>query len=259
MINHGRTLLLNRDGGSRPSADYYLEEYVPADFESVSLPSSLRKFYKDVIGNDSDDAYANYIVWILLRAIHATEHASLLTDLDPRITYLHDQDVQDYGLRVSSEPEGSTVYPNNVFIQTAKRQKLYHRWLLTVSNPFIQINSMTGEGIIQQEFDGADGLSDDVVLSEADGLSVKLSPWPFPDGSAWDLEAVIKPQVGLTDLLSTMELLGPRVEEDILGGSEEPYVTLSKLWKKHILIHYRLAGYVLAYIYRVEEARLNGE
>ena len=118
---------------------------------------------------------------------------------------------------------------------------------------------MTGEGSLQQPFSGADGLSDPVILSDKDSLSVKLSVYPFPNDAGWDLEAIIKPPLGLPELIVKLEGLGSIVEEDILGGSVEPYVTLKKLWKEHILVHYRIAGYVLAYIYRVEEARLNGE
>jgi len=260
MINHGRTLLLNRSGASRPEATYFLEEYVPEGFRPVTLNSSLTRVYERLVGVDSDNAYANYVIHIILRAIHGTEYASALTDLDPRITYLHDRDVPPFGFsRLSTDQDEIAVHPSAEFYENALRRKLYHRWLMHAdTGTFATITDMTGEGVTQQSFGGTTGLTEPIALSARDKLSVRFGAFPLPVGSDWEFEGVLPTAYGLYDIVNDLEELGGLVEEGILGDQEEPFKTFRKLWKEHILLQYRLAGFMLGYIYKTEEVRLNG-
>lgn len=260
MINHGRTLLLNRSGAQRPEATYFLEEYVPDEFRPVTLNSSLSRVYEKLIGVDSDNAYANYVVHIILRAIHGTEYAGALTDLDPRITYLHDRDVPPFGFeRLSTDQEDIAVHPSAEFYENALRRKLYHRWLLHAdTGTFVTVTDMTGEGITQQSVSGSGSLTGPIPLSARDNLSVRLGAFPIPVGSNWEFEGVLSTAYGLPEIVSDLEDLGGLVEEGILGSLTEPFPTFKKLWKEHILLQYRLAGFMLGYIYKAEEVRSNG-
>jgi hypothetical protein len=260
MINHGRTLLLNRAGDARPDSTYFLEDYVPADFRPVELPDALLRVYEALIGEAADDAYANFQVWIILRAIHATEYASALTDLDPRITYLRERDIPDFGFKIlSTDQPAVDVHPSAQFYQAAVRRKFYHRWLMTMGAASLMlITDMTGEGITQQLVTGTTDLTDPIILTARDSLSVRLGSYPVPLGAHWDLQGILQPPTGLPQIVTALEQLGSLVEDEILGSNQNPYPIFKKLWKEHILLHYRLAGYLLGYIYKVEEARLNG-
>jgi hypothetical protein len=260
MINHGRTLLLNRAGDARPDPAYFLEDYVPAEFQPVDLPDVLLRVYEALIGEAADDAYANYQVWIILRAIHATEYAGALTDLDPRITYLRERDVPDFGFKVlSTDQPAIAVHPSAQFYQAAVRRKLYHRWLMTMGAASLMlVTDMTGEGVTQQLVTGAADLTEPIILTSRDNLDVRLGAYPVTVGAHWDLQGVLQSPTGLPQIVAALEQLGSLVEDEILGSTQEPYPTLRKLWKEHILLHYRLAGYLLGYIYKVEEARLDG-
>lgn len=260
MINHGRTLLLNRAGDARPDANFFLEEYVPEDFQPVRLTSSLSRVYDKLIGEDSDDAYANYVTHIILRAIHGTEYASALYDLDQRITYLHDRDVPAFGFETLStnHPEIAS-HPSAEFYENALRRKLYHRWLVKAeTGAFVTVTDMTGEGVTQQSVAGAAGLTEPIVLSSKDKLTVRLGSYPLPVNGNWEFEGVLSAAYDLSDVVADLEGLGSLVENAILGSQEDPFPTFRKLWKEHIVLQYRLAGYMLGYIYKVEEARLNG-
>jgi hypothetical protein len=260
MINHGRTLLLNRAGDIRPDPTYFLEDYVPADFQPVELTDALSRVYEALIGEDADDAYANYQVWIILRAIHATEYASALPDLDPRITYLRERGVPDFGFKVLSTDQSAVdVHPSAQFYQKAVRRKLYHRWLMTMGAASLMlVTDMTGEGVAQKLVTGTTNLTDPIVLSTTDSLSVRLGAYPVALGAQWDLQGILQPATGLPQIVTALEQLGGMTEDEILGSTVEPYPTFKKLWKEHILLHYRLAGYMLGYIYKTEEVRLNG-
>ena len=260
MINHGRTLLLNRTGDKRPDPAYFLEDYVPPDFQSVDLTDVLSRVYEALIGEAADNAYANYQVWIVLRAIHATEYASALTDLDPRITYLRERNLPDFGFKVlSTNKPAIDVHPSVQFYQTAVRRKLYHRWLMTMGAASLMlVTDMTGEGVAQRLVTGTTGLTEPIVLTGRDNLDIRLGSYPVPPGAHWDLQGVLQSPTGLPQIVTALEQLGGMVEDEILGSRQEPYPTFRKLWKEHILLHYRLAGYLLGYIYKVEETRLNG-
>jgi len=260
MINHGRTLLLNRAGDSRPDPTYFLEDYVPTDFQPVEFTDALSRVYEALIGEEADDAYANYQVWIILRAIHATEYASALTDLDPRITYLRERAVPDFGFKIlSTDQPGVDVHPSAQFYQAATRRKLYHHWLLTMGAASLMlVTDMTGEGVTQKLVTGTTNLTDPIVLTGGDDLSVRLGAYPVTPGANWDLQGILSAPVGLPQIVTALEQLGGMVETEILGSTQEPYPTFKKLWKEHILLHHRLAGYLLGYIYKMEEARLNG-
>jgi hypothetical protein len=197
---------------------------------------------------------------VLLRAIHGTDYASALTDLDPRITYIHDRDVPPFGFEKRSTDQPTIeVHPSAEFYEPALRRKLYHRWLVKAeTGALVTITDMTGEGTRQESVSGANSLTDPVLLSVQDELSARFGAYPLPIGANWDLEGITYPPVGLSEILEALEGLGSLVENDILGSTEDPYPTFKELWEDHILLQYRIAGYVLAYIYQVEEARLNG-
>jgi hypothetical protein len=72
----------------------------------------------------------------------------------------------------------------------------------------------------------------------------------------WLVEAKVNPAPLVTTVIPAIEMLGEPVFLDILGlEDKEPYLTFKNLWFDHPLPAYRLAGIVLALIYRTEELR----
>lgn len=97
MINHGRSLLLNANGSSFVRDDVPGEEYIPPDFQSVRLPTSIQRVRSVLFGDRPDRLMLNYRTRELLQLLHATELREFLTDLDPRITYQFGSDFADMG------------------------------------------------------------------------------------------------------------------------------------------------------------------
>jgi len=72
----------------------------------------------------------------------------------------------------------------------------------------------------------------------------------------WLVETKVNPAPLVTTVIPAIEMLGEPVFLDILGlEDKEPYLTFKNLWFDHPLPAYRLAGIVLALIYRTEELR----
>jgi hypothetical protein len=85
MINHARTLLLNK------ANDTYLpgvigEEYMPP-YSPVKLPSYLMTSRKILFGTDPDKVFLNFRLHELMNLIHQTELGEFVFALDNRITY----------------------------------------------------------------------------------------------------------------------------------------------------------------------------
>jgi hypothetical protein len=72
----------------------------------------------------------------------------------------------------------------------------------------------------------------------------------------WLLTAKASPAPVITTLLPALELMGESVFLNLFGvNPDEPYKTFKNLWFDHYAPAYRLAGLVLAAIYRTEELR----
>lgn len=75
--------------------------------------------------------------------------------------------------------------------------------------------------------------------------------------AAWDLTIYVKPSSAISVCLPKLEFLGEPFYLELFGGeaAPEPYATFRNIWFSHPLPAYRLAAFVLAMIYRTEEAR----
>jgi hypothetical protein len=75
VINHCRTLLLNRDGRG-----YVVgvpgEEYTPPEFRAVALPRALQRVWQCLFGTDPDRPYLHYRVRQYLALLPAGRHAT---------------------------------------------------------------------------------------------------------------------------------------------------------------------------------------
>jgi hypothetical protein len=72
----------------------------------------------------------------------------------------------------------------------------------------------------------------------------------------WYIIARATPEPAITTVIPLLEMLGEPIFLKLFGVAEvEPYVTFKNLWFDHPLPAYRLAGLVLAVIYRTEELR----
>lgn len=87
MINHVRTLLLNRQREGH-GLDEPGEEYIPADYAPRRLSPAMRRAWQSLFGSQPDRLFLNYRVRQLLQIMHGTVLGNDILRPDPRVTYL---------------------------------------------------------------------------------------------------------------------------------------------------------------------------
>ena len=85
MINHMRTLLLNRHSSWFDDVAY--AEYVPASFQPVVLDTFLQKVKDILVPKGLDPTAENYLAAVLLKTLHMPDLLTYTTQPDARYTY----------------------------------------------------------------------------------------------------------------------------------------------------------------------------
>jgi hypothetical protein len=264
MINHGRTLLLNRDGANRPDPEFFLEEYVPTDYKAVDLTSSLYAVHKSVFGEGADDAYANLRAWQSMRAIHSTEFVSLIYELDPRVTYINSRSLVDAERPYEAVPANNIASGYEAFLAgepqvSLANPRIDYNWEVEAISPFtVRVTDMHARKVSEQTTLFVDSLSSPIVMTGQQSVNVRIrSSSTLPVGGVWRVTLQARP-TDFSDVIAALSALSDEVTLALFGSGEEPYATFRELWDKHNYFHYRVSGILLALIYRTEELRTGG-
>lgn len=258
MINHARTLLLNRSGASRPPFDFFLEEYVSPDFSVLKLPDYLKTLYNTLVGEFSDDAWANFRMRQYTTILHSTEFASYVLALDDRVTYLHTRSTLDDIETIVITPLNllaGTAYVMGTLAPSIGQPRLLYEWGVEMTSSYTAVTRDLRTGRESTEsVTTVEGLSNAIPLVGQQQMSIKLEN-PV-SGSAWRISAFANPPQELTALVSNLRQTGGATLGRLFGTGVAPYVTFKELWDKHPFLSYQLSGLLLAFIYRVEDVRV---
>jgi hypothetical protein len=294
MINHARTLLLNifAQSADKQLAGY---EYIPVEYRPLVLPQTLKTLRRVLFGSLPDQRFLNLRARELLSYVHQTELAEYIHKLDNRVTYWPEHSTNSFqfptGIRIK-QVRGPTrsVGVGGEFIAANGSGRAHRQYTLTFIDPLDttvlseQTGSVltleSGEGLLLQELKSefltvsAEALNDqrqEIRQTVAAGLPtltlpetevrVKLSALgtdPLTYEGRWHINLLANPVPAITSLLPTLEILGEPVFLELFGvAPEEPYATFKNVWFDHPLPAYRLAGLVMAFIYRTEQVRLH--
>jgi len=267
MINHARTLLLNIFAQSAHLQDAGYE-YISPTFRPIKLPNTLTTIRRVLFGPQPDQRFLNLRARELLTYIHETELAQYVYDLDARVTYWPEpqKNTFDYrpALRISQvKGPARRIATSGEFIAANGRARQQFSLSLT-GTPGAHVLELTnatlpGSGVVVSFSDIKNAPT--IAVPET---QIKLRLDSLVDGSGgdvgepslWTIAIDANPAPVITTLLPTLELLGEPVFLDLFGvAATAPYDTFKNIWFDHPLPTYRLAGFVLAVIYRTEEAR----
>jgi hypothetical protein len=262
MINHARSLLLNREPENIPYGGQPGDEYLPTDYVTVKqIPTYLRNLRGILLGTDPDRVYSNYRTRQYLALLHMTELGEYVTDLDPRITYV---------------PDNDDLFPASVFRISASKNSIFingelgtpdatgrslHEWDIRILNgSTLEVTRHTKQqDRVVENYSFTNGLSNLIPLV---GSEAKFRIAAGAD-EFWSVRGLARPQKDLGDVLYELEHAGAAYMNQLFGigtpsGAAEPFKTFRNLWVQHPELAYRLGGVLLAVIYRMEELRTNG-
>lgn len=274
MFNHARTLLVNLTGSDSYFANVPGDEPIPSTFHTLELPTYLDTCRSRIFGSTPDRAMLNYRAAQLLTLIEATELQEYVLDLDSRITYSN---------------SGEFLADKTLFEPQVRRITGTSSDILTIVGSSIAPDST---GVCGYRYDvevdinsGGSGLgggggsafylqsvtvnrltpptaSEQSPLILTSGLG---GPFDLPysgyrftvhpdDDSTWTIRGFLRPQRTLSEIDTLLRSIGEPVLIQLFGVSnEEPYRTFKNCWNNHPEMAYRLAGFVLAMIYRTNE------
>ena len=257
MINHARTLLLNKPGSSRLGLDFYLEEYIDPGYKPVVLPGPLAVLNNILLGGD--DAFNNFRLKQFMAMLHSTEFARYVYDLDPRVTYLWDNSAVEvvYGLVPSPASTAAIAHALTMVGQPADSEKrLSYSYNVTAINgsTVTVTDAVTGHSVTTV-LSFAQGLSSAASVPDQPGLTFYIAGNSDLTGCQWLIQGLKTPNNDLTGLLQP--LAAARSGIGALFDNTEPYKTFGQLWSKHCYLSYQLSGLLLAQVYRTEALRLH--
>lgn len=265
MINHGRTLLLNIDGSTRPDGTYIGEEYIDPLYLNIKLPISLSRIRGALLGFNSDRATLNYKLNQLLKMVHSTSLAHYVTDLDHRITYLDNTDTRLFDPTTYSGIvkllEGSNTWAINLIGNPSTVRSnglMFDSWdieLQTVTSVAVS-HRVKDLSTAVTSITYTSGLSSIVPLTGT-GFTFTINQGVLSELPKWSLDIITRPESTITDIF---DLVKKQLDTDeSLFLNEQPYVELFNTWRASILpVPIRLSAVVIALMYRIEKLRVQG-
>jgi hypothetical protein len=270
MINHARTLLLNIFAQSANAQDAGYE-YIPPTFKPLVLPNTLRVIRGVLFGSRPDQRFLNLRARELLSYIHQTELAEYVYKLDPRVTYWPEEQTTAFKyqprIRVQQAlgAERSLGISGEFVVSNAggKANRLFRVQLTNRggAGPCIAVTDEKDSTVnLVTPISGQTNLPAITLPETQVKFRINDAQTALPAlaeiSGEWVIALSANPPPALTTLLPTLELLGEPVFLDLFGVEDSaPYATFKNVWFDHPLPAYRLAGLVLALIYRAEEVR----
>ncbi len=256
MINHCRTLLLNRPGSTVILPNFIGEEFVPIDYVPARLSSQLQLVWDILFGTDPDRAMLNYRLRQYMSILHSTELEEFIYSFDERVTYWPIIDTQLYG--------GPSITPTAVQLNTPTKafylagniqsvqatSRLLTQWNVTVTDGSnVTINQLTTPlSTIVKPYTISNGLSNLIPLQN----SYLQFMFQAGIGSTWSVQSVARPALGLSDIILSLENLEAINSQFVFGTTfEEPYKTFNEMWSTRSDIAYKLGGLLMALIFRM--------
>lgn len=258
MINHVRTLLLNRSGALRPAPTFFGEEYVPESFVALTLPSELVTIRRALLGSDPDNAGMNYLLWQYMKILHSTEFEEYVTALDSRVTYLHAK-------TLLAEPFGPTVGENAEALQFVGAPnlggtdgRLMESWGIDRAGSQYTIRNYRTNVAEPHTPTVVDQVTEFMPMTGHPDFKVRVF-LSAATASLWDVEYLARPQVTLDPINRAAQLANiGATAYAYLFPKREPYSVFKALWERHAHFPYKLSGALLAAAYLTEEIRRAG-
>ena len=253
MINHVRTLLMNRKRDGAALTDYG-EEYIAENFVPRKLDQPLQLVHSILFGTKPDRLFINYRMRQLLQLIHATPLAEDIVNDDSRITYLpfktdlFDAAFRPKVTRIAGPPSQVNVsgeHAANMSIGLAKQLwdlEVIGAHTVTIQKRYGQIETATavfnnGTPVVLPSSNISVYLHNPAV-----GYKIQITATARPFN---DLSQVIG------DITNSLNASG--MQDIFPMNAPEPVATWYKIWNNHETAAMRFTALLLAIAYRTSQ------
>lgn len=229
----------------------------------LALPTYLSTVRDALIGNDPDNAYANFRLREIMRTIDSTEYRDYITALDPRVTYRRDRSVVQVGKSLTSVPITGGTTLELVFVgeiaQGPLAQQLQYDWVVEqLTSTSVKVTSVQLNMSATTTFSYTDGISSLIPLVGQNNLFFRFVQGGSSfDGSQWAIEGFTEPAEDFHSIMGPLSKLGDAALF-LLFPNRDPYILFKNLFQNSIFFQDNLTGIALAYAYGANEVRLNG-
>jgi hypothetical protein len=252
MINHIRTLLLNRGGDHGYGYDYPGEEFVLPTFRAKAVPTFLNGALRMLFGSNPDRLFLNYRMRQIMSLLHSTELEEFIYLPDNRVTYWPMVDDGFHNvfqiLQVPVISDGSTLFVIGSHDPEEGAGISEQQWRLEVMNGnIVQVTRQSPPlTTVLESYTLTDALTNEIPLSGT-GLNFRIST------PAVVVTSRAEPQndFGAT-LQGAVQLIGQSGIDNLFLSTVEPIPTLKTVWETHPLFSYKYSAILLVIAYYLE-------
>jgi hypothetical protein len=251
MINHARTLLLNK---TQTDANCSWGEYIPGDFVPTNLPTHLLAAWHIFYGASPDAWMLNWRVHQFMGILQCSDFGAYVVEMDNRISYDILKPITDDlpRIAVKASKVGNAVRTTGMPVDDPVAGRLGSVWRVAIDGGYMRV-SRESDGMVRVEpiVSAGDGYTSPVDLDTGMTFCAKEE---FEEGDGWIVDMLARPSRGIQDVMAGLMTL-PYEYVNRLFASSEPYATFEKLWRDNRAWTLKLSGFLLAWIYRHEEFR----
>jgi hypothetical protein len=256
MINHARTLLLNKNRNLRPAYGDLGEEYIEEGFSPVELTAPLTKIREVLLGSYGDPLYENYRLAQYMSLLHA--HPTLrqvIKEQDTRVTYdWHSWRFSQVKQAVTVTATTSTSLELTILGQPVADEvagQLSFSYILgTGAGPTVDVNNVKARNRKNHNLTIVD------QTTNVFGIGTELSGRFMVPGNAWEVntvwhvQAVCSPKAGTADILHQLRTAaGPETARVM----EQQDITLRDLWRSGHGIPDLMGSALVGYLREVQK------
>lgn len=251
MINHARTLLLNRR-----AVDMACEwsEYAESTFEATNLPVYLRYIW-DILFDASSDAWLlNWRAHQYMTLLHGCQFNDHVVMHDKRLSYsipLAPITTSLPAIMVSPSLGEDVVRLTGVPCEANGR--LMHSIIASHNDGIMTVKPMGSHSSRQHQISIDGGFTSPIPLG-ASGMFISVAE-SLLDGYTQSFDILANPSTSISDVYRRLTRIPDEYVSSLFAAGAEPMATYAKLWHDGRSVLGRLEGLLLAVIYRHHEVR----
>ena len=262
MINHYRTLILNKAATSRPPKIATLgEELVDPDFRPVTNSKNLQQIRDIILGTDPDPVFENFRLAQIAQILTNSEfYKEYILRLDSRITFDVNKNTDFFDLEsmysVDTQSDSTIRILSKLEPDIGLGRSVYEWFISAGTGNIITVEDLNYPGSVSTVVSFADGISSDIAVPNSNyALRLQGSVMPS-NGTIWSVSGIADLSeasfVDVFDKIAASELVEGLFGINKSGNSFYNLYSTNRKMNKII-------GFLLAFIWELQDEYLEAQ